>query len=177
MNAVTLARPTRSGPGVQSRSPSRTWCCGSTSQTLPQARPSRQCGHRTNGPCGNAGQPRGPGGAPTRRIWCLQMPGLDLSALQGIDVHVHVESDGHGRLSLDEELLAASGKDFKADKAGAPTVEQIANYSRDRRFAAVVFTVDATTATGHPGLSSEEMADRAAEHPGGRLRSGSVGPL
>ena len=40
------------------------------------------------------------------------MPGLDLSALQGIDVHVHVESDGHGRLSLDDELLAASAKYF-----------------------------------------------------------------
>ena len=50
------------------------------------------------------------------------MPGLDLSALQGIDVHVHVESDGHGRLSLDEELLAASAKYFKADNERAPTV-------------------------------------------------------
>ena len=55
------------------------------------------------------------------------MPGLDLSALQGIDVHVHVESDGHGRLSLDEELLAASAKYFKADNDRAPTVEQIAD--------------------------------------------------
>src|SRR6201982_3824256 len=164
MNAVTLARPARSGPGVQSRSPSRTWRCGSTSQTVPQARPSRQCGHRTNGPCGNASQPRGPGAPPAWRIWCLQMPGLDLSALQGIDVHVHVESDGHGGLSLDDELLAASARDFKASNDRAPTVEQIAAYYRERRFAAVVFTVDATTATGHPALSSEEMADRAAEH-------------
>src|ERR1700757_4274132 len=164
MKAVTLARPTRSGPGVQSRSPSRTWCCGSTSQTVPQARASRQCGHRTNGPGGNASQPCGPGGGPAWRIWCLQMPGLDLSALQGIDVHVHVESDGHGRLSLDDELLAASAEYFKADNERAPTVEQVAGYYRERHFAAVVFTVDATTATGHPALSSEEMADRAAAH-------------
>ena len=105
------------------------------------------------------------------------MPGLDLSALQGIDVHVHVESDGHGRLSLDEELLAASAKYFKADNDRAPTVEQIAAYYRERRFAAVVFTVDATTATGHPGLSSEEMADRAAEHADVLIPFGSVDPL
>src|SRR2546430_12969251 len=132
MNAVTLARSIRSCPGVHSRSPSRTWRCRSTSQTVPQARPSRQCGHHTNGPRGNASQPRGPGGAPTWRIWCLQMPGLDLSALHGIDMHVHVESDGHGRLSLHDDLLAASAKYFKADNDRAPTVEQIAR-SEERR--------------------------------------------
>ena len=105
------------------------------------------------------------------------MPGLDLSALQGIDVHVHVESDGHGHLSLDDELLAASAKYFKADNDRAPTVEQIADYYRPRQLAAVVFSVDATTATGHPGLSSEEMADRAAAHADVLIPFGSVDPL
>ena len=47
----------------------------------------------------------------------------------------------------------------------------------ERQFAAVVFTVDATTATGHPGLSSEEMADRAAEHADVLIPFGSVDPL
>ena len=104
------------------------------------------------------------------------MAGLDVSALQGIDVHVHVESDGHGQLSLDDELLAASAKYFKADNDRAPTVEQIADYYRQRQLAAVVFTVDAGTATGHPGLSSEEMADRAAAHPDVLIPFGSVDP-
>src|SRR5271156_2836742 len=103
--------------------------------------------------------------------------GLDVSALQGIDVHVHVESDGHGQLSLDEELLAASAKYFKADHDRAPTLEQIADYYRRRQLAAVVFTVDATTATGHPGLSSEEMADRATAHTDVLIPFGSVDPL
>ena len=93
-----------------------------------------------------------------------RMTALDPSALMGIDVHVHVESDGHGHLSLDDELLAASARYFKTAGDRAPTVEQIADYYRERQFAAVVFTVDATTATGHPALSSEEMADRAAAH-------------
>ena len=81
------------------------------------------------------------------------------------------------RLSLDDELLAASAKYFKADNERAPTVEQVAEYYRERRFAAVVFTVDATTATGHPGLSSEEMADRAAAHADVLIPFGSVDPL
>ena len=82
---------------------------------------------------------------------------LDLAALAAIDVHVHVESDGHGRRSLDDELLDASAKYFKAGNDRAPTVEQIADYYRPRQMAAVVFTVDATTATGHQALSSEEV--------------------
>ena len=74
-----------------------------------------------------------------RHIGCPQMTGLDLSALQGIDVHVHVESDGRGHMSLDDELLEASAKYFKATADRAPTVEQIAEYYRSRRLAAVVF--------------------------------------
>src|SRR5260370_3825805 len=105
------------------------------------------------------------------------MPGLGFAAWQGIDVQVHVESDGHGQLSLDDELLAASAKYFKADNDRAPTVEQIAAYYRPRQLAAVVFTVDASTATGHPGLFSEEMADRAAAHADVLIPFGSVDPL
>jgi uncharacterized protein len=103
--------------------------------------------------------------------------GPDPSALRAIDVHVHVESDGHGRTSLDGELLAASARYFKADNDRAPTVEQIADYYRQRDLAAVVFTVDASTATGHQALSSEEIADRAAAHPDVLIPFGSVDPL
>jgi predicted TIM-barrel fold metal-dependent hydrolase len=40
----------------------------------------------------------------------------------------------------------------------------------------VVFTVDATTGMGHPSLSSEEIADAAAEHPDVLIPFGSVDP-
>src|ERR1700750_188261 len=102
---------------------------------------------------------------------------LDLAALSAIDVHVHVESDGHGRLSLDDELLAASAKYFKADNDRAPTGGQIADYYRAGRFAAVVFPVHAAPAPGHPGLASEERADRAAEPADGLIPFSSVDPL
>ena len=102
---------------------------------------------------------------------------LDTASLAAIDVHVHVETDGHGHLSLDDELLAASAKYFKADQDRAPTLEQIAGYYRQREMAAVVFTVDATTAVGHPALSSEEIADGAAAYPDVLIPFGSVDPL
>jgi len=105
-------------------------------------------------------------------------PAVDLDAVSAIDMHVHVESDGHGRRSLDDELLDASAKYFKAAGSDrAPTVEQIADYYRPRQMAAVVFTVDATTATGHQALSSEEVADRAAAHSDILIPFGSVDPL
>src|SRR5579862_9641807 len=105
------------------------------------------------------------------------MIGPDPSALRGIDVHVHVESDGHGHTSLDDELLAASARYFKSDSDRAPTVAQIADYYRQRELAAVVFTIDASTASGHPALSSEEILDRAAAHADVLIPFGSVDPL
>ena len=42
--------------------------------------------------------------------------------------------------------------------------------------AAVIFTVDATTGLGQPGLSSEEIASAAAEHNDVLIPFGSVDP-
>ena len=86
---------------------------------------------------------------------------MDLAALDAIDVHVHVEQDSHGCFALDQELLDASAKYFRADQDRTPTLAPIADHYRDRRTAAVVFTVDAPAGTGHPPLSSEEIADQA----------------
>ena len=81
-----------------------------------------------------------------------------------IDTHVHVESDGHGHGSLDEELTEASAKYFKADQHRSPTLDDIAEYYRERKLAAVVFTVDAHTALGHPALSSHDIVVAAKAH-------------
>jgi predicted TIM-barrel fold metal-dependent hydrolase len=101
---------------------------------------------------------------------------LDLAILDAIDVHVHVEQDGHGCLALDHELLDASAKYFRADHDRTPTVDTIAAHYRERNMAAVVFTVDASTATGHPSLSSEEIADAAAAYADVLIPFGSVDP-
>jgi len=102
---------------------------------------------------------------------------MKTASLTALDVHVHVEGDGHGHYSMDDELLSASAKYFKTGEERTPTVEQIAAFYRDRQMAAVIFTVDATTATRHPALSSEEIADRAAGHADVLIPFGSVDPL
>jgi predicted TIM-barrel fold metal-dependent hydrolase len=89
--------------------------------------------------------------------------GIDLDAIVAIDTHVHVESDGHGHFSLDEELMTASAAHFKADRDRTPDLAQIAEHYRERHLAAVVFTVDAHHATGHPALSSEQIVAEAAK--------------
>lgn len=101
----------------------------------------------------------------------------DLDALVAIDTHVHVEQDGHGCCSLDQELMDASAKYFKSDDNRTPTVDDLAQYYRERKIGAVIFTVDSTTAMGHQTLSSEEIIETAAAHADILMPFASVDPL
>jgi predicted TIM-barrel fold metal-dependent hydrolase len=103
-------------------------------------------------------------------------PRIELDDLVAIDIHTHIEADNHGHFSLDDELLDASAKYFKSDDNRTPTLDQVAAYYRQRKMAAVVFTVDATAATGHAALSSEEIAEGAARHADVLIPFGSVDP-
>jgi predicted TIM-barrel fold metal-dependent hydrolase len=88
---------------------------------------------------------------------------MDVDALVAVDVHVHAEVSAAGHDSLPPDLMAASARHFKVAEGGRkPTVPEIAAYYRERRMAAVVFTVDAETATGHPPISNEEIAEGCA---------------
>ena len=102
--------------------------------------------------------------------------GIDVKALTAIDVHVHVEQDEHGHFSLDQELLDASAKYFKSGEDRAPLLAVIAERYRSLNMAAVVFTVDATTATGHATISCAEVADAAREFSDVLIPFGSVDP-
>ena len=100
---------------------------------------------------------------------------IDLDAITAIYVHVHVEQDLHGSLSMDDELLDAAAKYFKGEPHH-PTVPEIAAHYRALDMAAVVFTVDSELATGHPTLSNEEIARAAAEHSDVLIPFGSIDP-
>jgi uncharacterized protein len=102
---------------------------------------------------------------------------VDLGAVEAVDTHVHVESDGHGHFSLDDELMDASAKYFKTDRDRAPALDAIASYYRERRLAAVVFTVDAHTALGHPALSSVDVIEGARRNADVLIPFCSVDPL
>jgi uncharacterized protein len=97
-------------------------------------------------------------------------------SLAAIDVHVHIEVDGHGHHSMDDELLAASARYFRASHNRTPALAEIAGLYRELNMAAVVFTVDAATETGHQAISSEEIATQAAEHSDVLIPFGSVDP-
>jgi predicted TIM-barrel fold metal-dependent hydrolase len=91
-------------------------------------------------------------------------------------MHTHVEADRHGHFALDQELLDASAAYFKAGQSRTPTLDDIAQHYRERSMAAVVFTVDAESATGHTPLSSEEIAEGAARNADVLIPFGSVDP-
>ncbi len=102
-------------------------------------------------------------------------PQLDLDALDAIDMHVHIEIDDHGHHSLPDDLVAAASRYFSAD-GPRPALDAVAEYYRERRMAAVVFTVDAHTSLGHPAISSAEIAEGAATHADVLIPFGSVDP-
>lgn len=101
---------------------------------------------------------------------------LDLDRLIAIDVHTHAEvsKDGHGALS--PELFGASETYFKAHGHRQPTIDEMAAHYRERRMAAVVFTVDAEHATGHPRISNEEIAESCAAHVDALIPFASIDP-
>jgi uncharacterized protein len=100
---------------------------------------------------------------------------MNVAELVAIDVHTHAEIAADGHPSLSPELEAAKVAYFKAHPE-PPTIPQIAEYYRQRRLAAVVFTVDAETATGHPPIRNEEVAAACAEHPDVLIPFASIDP-
>jgi len=89
---------------------------------------------------------------------------MDLDSLVAIDVHTHAEVGRDGHTSLSPELLAASEAYFKAQGHRQPTIDEMAAYYRERRMAAVVFTVDAEHLTGQARIPNEEVAAGCAAH-------------
>ena len=102
---------------------------------------------------------------------------IDVDAIQALDFHTHVEIDAHGHCSLDDELMEASAAYFKSGQERTPTIDALAEHYRERNMAAVVFTIDATTATGRVPNSVEEIIERAAVHNDVLIPFGSVDPL
>jgi hypothetical protein len=101
---------------------------------------------------------------------------MNVDELVAVDMHVHAEVSADGHPSLPEQLMSGSARYFKLTDDRQPGVPEIAAYYRQRRMAAVVFTVDAQSATGHPPVPSEEVAQACAAHPEVLIPFGSVDP-
>ena len=75
---------------------------------------------------------------------------MNVDALVAIDMHVHAEISADGHTALPDHLLSGSAQHFNVSGERTPTIDEIADYYRSRSMAAVVFTVDAQSATGTP---------------------------
>lgn len=103
-------------------------------------------------------------------------PAIDVDAITAIDMHVHIEVGAHGHPSLPADLSEAASKYFATD-GPRPDLDSVADYYRERRMAAVVFTVDVTTSLGHQPIRSEDIAEGAARNNDVLIPFGSVDPL
>ena len=100
---------------------------------------------------------------------------IDVAALTAIDVHVHTERTRSGHDPMPPELRAASARYF-GSAGELPTVDDVAAYYRERRIAAVVFTVDWEARSGIPPIPNEEIADGAAANADVLIPFASVDP-
>jgi uncharacterized protein len=99
---------------------------------------------------------------------------IDVSAVEAIDVHVHAEVGRSGEDGMRPEWRAAAARYF--GEHALPTAAEVASYYRERRLAAVIFTVDAETVTGRPAVPNEEVAEVAAANPDVLIPFASVDP-
>jgi uncharacterized protein len=99
---------------------------------------------------------------------------MDVRAVEAIDVHVHAEVGRAGEDGLRPELRAAAATYF--GEHPLPTAEDVAAYYRERKLAAVIFTVDAETVTGRRAVPNEEIAEVAAANPDVLIPFASVDP-
>src|SRR3954469_26009008 len=102
--------------------------------------------------------------------------GIDFAAIDAIDIHAHVEADDHGHHAYDDVLITATKQYFKLDSEPT-TVDSVAEYYRQRNTAAVVFTIDSQTASGHPPISVDDLIAGAARNKDVLIPFGTVDPL
>ncbi len=104
------------------------------------------------------------------------MPNVDLEEIVAIDVHVHAErNENEPPDPVTEEILAAAASYFGGSPP-QPTAQEVADYYRERRMLAVVFTVDDEAGLGRRRLGNEQVLDAARRNPDVLIPFASVDP-
>ena len=101
---------------------------------------------------------------------------VDVEGVDAIDFHTHVEIDSAGRCAYDPELAEATTRYFNLGPDAATRIDDLAALYRAHNTAAVVFTIDARTASGHQPNSVEELIEGAARNNDVLIPFGSVDP-
>lgn len=102
--------------------------------------------------------------------------GVDVDAVDAIDFHAHVEIDSAGQCAYDAELAEATGRYFNLGPDHFARVDDLAAHYRSHNTVAVVFTIDAATASGHRSNSVTELIAGAARNNDVLIPFGSVDP-
>lgn len=103
--------------------------------------------------------------------------GVDVAAVEAIDIHTHVEIDSASQCAYDDVLAEATGRYFNLGPDHFARVDDLAVIYRRHKTAAVVFTIDAQTASGHRSNSVEEIIEGACRNNDVLIPFGSVDPL
>ena len=102
--------------------------------------------------------------------------GIDFDRISAIDIHTHVEVDGHGRKAYDDVLVEATEKYFKMGPGALSSVDALADEYRRHNTAAVVFTIDARTGRRHEPNSVDDLVAGAIRNNDVLIPFGSVDP-
>ena len=101
---------------------------------------------------------------------------IDLTSLVALDVHVHAERNrGEEQDPVTGEILAAAAEYFGGSPP-QPTAEEVAAYYRERKLAAVLFTVDDEAGLGRRRLGNDEVLAAAEANPDVLIPFASVDP-
>jgi predicted TIM-barrel fold metal-dependent hydrolase len=101
---------------------------------------------------------------------------IDLDQLVAIDVHTHAERNtGEPQDPVTAEVLAAAAEYFGGCPP-QPTAQEVADYYRERRMLAVVFTVDDEAGMGRRRIGNAEVLDAARANPDVLIPFASVDP-
>src|SRR3569833_3290249 len=88
---------------------------------------------------------------------------LKLDEILAIDIHTHANiSQRQPRDPCSIIFDEAMAKYFKS--AVPPTIPEVAQYYRERKLAAVIFTVDNEAEMGHTRIANEEVAENTTKH-------------
>ena len=90
----------------------------------------------------------------------LAVPVEDRAA---VDVHVHIEIGPEGDDHLSRDLREAASQYFKGE-VHLPSIDEVADYYRERQMMAVVFGVDSALTTGQPRIPNSFVVEGARRH-------------
>lgn len=89
---------------------------------------------------------------------------MDVDSLVAIDVHTHADGPpGTPAYEDSTDMREAMSRYFRSDYE-PKSIDEIAEYYRERKIAAVIFTVDSEAESGRRRYSNEEVAEQVARN-------------